>query len=125
MQNGPAWPVPPLAQRLLPDEGTTLFAGAAGAGIDLADVRDLHLLTAKPFLYVFNCDVASLDDTALRESLCRASAAFAKTDLPGREDRGGAGRAAGGGRGRKLAAKVELGEARTPWQARAAFTHWA
>jgi GTP-binding protein YchF len=56
------------AQRLL-DEGTTLFAGAAGAGIDLADLRDLHLLTAKPFLYVFNCDVASLDDTALRESL--------------------------------------------------------
>jgi GTP-binding protein YchF len=56
------------AQRLL-DEGTTLFAGAAGAGIDLADVRDLHLLTAKPFLFVFNCDAASLDDTSQRTAL--------------------------------------------------------
>jgi ribosome-binding ATPase len=56
------------AQRLL-DDGTALFAGAADAGIDLTDVRDLHLLTAKPFLYVFNCDVASLDDTAQREAL--------------------------------------------------------
>ncbi len=56
------------AQRLL-DEGTTLFAGAAGAGIDLGDVRDLHLLTAKPFLYVFNCDAEGLDDAEQREAL--------------------------------------------------------
>ena len=38
------------------DGGNTLFAGAAAAGIDLADLRDLQLLTAKPFLYVFNID---------------------------------------------------------------------
>ena len=44
------------------DGGTTLFAGAAGAGIDLADLRELHLLTAKPFLYVFNVDEAELAD---------------------------------------------------------------
>jgi hypothetical protein len=56
------------AQRLL-DDGTTLFAGAAEAGLDLADVRDLHLLTAKPFLYVFNCDPQALDDAAQRAAL--------------------------------------------------------
>ena len=56
------------AQRLL-DTGTTLRAGAASAGIDLADLRDLHLLTAKPFLYVFNSDVGELGDEALRKRL--------------------------------------------------------
>src|SRR6202042_1795873 len=56
------------AQQLL-DGGTTLFAGAAGAGIDLADLRDLHLLTAKPFLYVFNMDEAGLADEDLRAKL--------------------------------------------------------
>ena len=56
------------AQKLL-DTGTTLFAGAASAGIDVADLRDLHLLTAKPFLYVFNVDEAELADEALRTSL--------------------------------------------------------
>src|SRR5690349_5275306 len=35
------------------DGGTTLYAGAKGAGIDPKDLRELHLLTAKPFLYVF------------------------------------------------------------------------
>ena len=49
------------AQQLL-DGGTTLSAGAAGAGIDLADLRELQLLTAKPFLYVFNVDDAGLAD---------------------------------------------------------------
>jgi ribosome-binding ATPase len=56
------------AQQLL-DGGTTLFAGAEAAGIDLADVRELHLLTAKPFLYVFNEDDAELADEALRKRL--------------------------------------------------------
>jgi GTP-binding protein YchF len=56
------------AQQLL-DGGTTLFAGAAGAGIDPADLRDLHLLTAKPFLYVFNVDEAELGDKELRDRL--------------------------------------------------------
>ncbi len=51
------------------DGGTTLFAGAADAGIDLADVRDLHLLTAKPFLYVFNVDEGGLADKELRDRL--------------------------------------------------------
>jgi ribosome-binding ATPase len=56
------------AERLL-DGGSTLFAGAAAAGIDVADVRELQLLTAKPFLYAFNEDEAELEDKALRERL--------------------------------------------------------
>jgi GTP-binding protein YchF len=56
------------AQRLL-DDGKTLYADASGAGINLADLRDLHLLTAKPFLYVFNVDGAGLEDKELRDRL--------------------------------------------------------
>jgi ribosome-binding ATPase len=47
------------AAKLL-NEGTTLYAGAAAAGIDAAELRELHLLTAKPFLYVFNVDEEEL-----------------------------------------------------------------
>jgi GTP-binding protein YchF len=56
------------AQRLL-DSGTALIAGAAAAKIDLHALRELHLLTAKPFLYVFNVDVAELADDDLRKRL--------------------------------------------------------
>jgi ribosome-binding ATPase len=56
------------AQQLL-DGGSTLFAGAAAAGIDLADLSELHLLTAKPFIYVFNEDERELTDTELRKRL--------------------------------------------------------
>ena len=56
------------AQRLLND-GKTLHTGASGAGIDLADLRELHLLTAKPFLYVFNVDSAGLEDKELQDRL--------------------------------------------------------
>ncbi|HEY0719190.1 MAG TPA: GTPase, partial [Streptosporangiaceae bacterium] len=58
------------AQQLL-DSGTTLFSGAAAAGIDPADLRELHLLTAKPFIYVFNADSDELADPALRERLAK------------------------------------------------------
>jgi GTP-binding protein YchF len=58
------------AQALL-DTGTTLFVGAAEAGIDLANLRELQLLTAKPFVYVFNEDDAELGDTALRDRLAK------------------------------------------------------
>lgn len=47
------------AQQVL-DGGTALYAGAAAAGIDLADLRELNLLTAKPFLQVFNVDESEL-----------------------------------------------------------------
>jgi len=53
------------AQRLL-DGGTAL---SAVAGIDLRALRELHLLTAKPFLYAFNVDVAELADEDLRKRL--------------------------------------------------------
>ncbi|HEX2315345.1 MAG TPA: redox-regulated ATPase YchF [Thermomonospora sp.] len=56
------------AQKVL-DGGTTLFAGAEPAGIDLALLRELQLLTAKPFLYVFNLDEDELTDEALRGRL--------------------------------------------------------
>jgi GTP-binding protein YchF len=51
------------------DAGQTLWAGASAAGISLPDLRELHLLTAKPFLYVFNADVADLSDDALKKQL--------------------------------------------------------
>jgi hypothetical protein len=46
------------------DGGTTLFKG-----ISLHDLRELHLMTAKPFLYVFNMDVGDLSDAALAKQL--------------------------------------------------------
>jgi GTP-binding protein YchF len=49
--------------------GTTLFRGAKKAGISLSDLRELHLMTAKPFLYVFNMDVGDLSDSALQKQL--------------------------------------------------------
>ncbi len=58
------------AQQLL-DTGTTLFAGAAATGIDLGCLRDLSLLTAKPFLYVFNVDDEELADDSLRDRLAK------------------------------------------------------
>jgi GTP-binding protein YchF len=68
------------AARDLLDGGTTLYAGAAGAGIDLAELGELHLLTGKPFLYVFNVDEAELADAAhldrLRAIVAPAEAIF-------------------------------------------------
>ena len=52
------------AEKVLND-GTTLYA----SGLDLAPLRELHLLTAKPFLYVFNLDESELGDAALRSRL--------------------------------------------------------
>jgi ribosome-binding ATPase len=61
------------AQRLL-DSGTPLSAGAAAAGTLLDEsgvraLRELQLLTAKPFLYVFNMDTPELADEDLRKRL--------------------------------------------------------
>ncbi len=67
------------AQRIL-EAGTTLFQGAAAEGLDLADVASLQLMTAKPFIYVFNTDDAGLADAdrqaALRELVAPAQAIF-------------------------------------------------
>jgi GTP-binding protein YchF len=45
--------------------GRTIFA----AGLDRGPLRELFLLTAKPFLYVFNCDTDELADEALKTRL--------------------------------------------------------
>ena len=41
----------------------------SSSGLDLDLLRELHLLTAKPFLYVFNVDAAELNDGELRTKL--------------------------------------------------------
>jgi len=56
------------AQALL-EKGTTLHAGADAAGIEVAAIRELSLLTAKPFVYVFNVDESGLTDRATQDEL--------------------------------------------------------
>lgn len=41
----------------------------SGSDVDLSALAELHLMTAKPFIYVFNVDAAELDDAVLRKSL--------------------------------------------------------
>jgi ribosome-binding ATPase len=53
------------AARELLNNGTTLFA----AKVDAAPLRELTLLTTKPFLYVFNADEGVLTDEAKRKEL--------------------------------------------------------
>ncbi len=51
------------------ETGTTLFGGAAAAGLDPDRVAELQLMTSKPFIYVFNTDDAGLADTAMQADL--------------------------------------------------------
>ncbi|WP_291793736.1 DUF933 domain-containing protein, partial [Brevibacterium sp.] len=55
--------------KTLLEDGTTLFHGAAGAGIDVSELRELQLMTAKPFIYVFNTDEDGLADEAMQQEL--------------------------------------------------------
>ena len=57
------------AQAVL-DGGRTVFA----AGLDREPLRELFLLTAKPFLYVFNCDAEELADADLLDRMRAAVA---------------------------------------------------
>lgn len=57
------------AAAALLNEGTTLYAGAAAAGIDADELRELHLLTGKPFLYVFNVDEEELGNAEFLDEL--------------------------------------------------------
>jgi len=72
----PAHEAAVAAQQVL-NQGTTLFAGAAGAAAVLCE---LNLLTTKPFLYVFNADEAVLSDETriaeLRALVAPADAVF-------------------------------------------------
>ncbi|MDP9797715.1 GTP-binding protein YchF [Catenuloplanes nepalensis] len=62
------------------DGGTTLYAGAAKAGIEIELLHELHLLTSKPFLYVFNVDEEELANAeflaSLRDLVAPAEAVF-------------------------------------------------
>jgi len=60
-----------VANALL-DSGRTLFS--ARDSLDLPALKELSLLTAKPFLYVFNADEAMLTDGARRAELTAAVA---------------------------------------------------
>jgi GTP-binding protein YchF len=65
-----------VAAQAVLDSGKTLFA----AGVDAALLRELNLMTTKPFLYVFNADEAVLTDDArkaeLRAMVAPADAVF-------------------------------------------------
>ena len=67
-----------VAAQAVLDQGTTLFA--AGKKVDAALLRELNLLTTKPFLYVFNADESVLGDDAkmaeLRAMVAPADAVF-------------------------------------------------
>lgn len=56
-----------LAAQAVLEEGRTLFA----AGVDTAPIRELGLLTAKPFLYVFNVDEDQLTDEAFQAEMSK------------------------------------------------------
>ena len=47
------------------DSGQTVF----GAGLDLEHLRELYLLTAKPFIYVFNLDEDEFANDALKKQM--------------------------------------------------------
>src|SRR5699024_5707970 len=67
------------AQALL-EAGTLVSAGAAAAGLDPEHLETFQLMTAKPFIYVFNTDDDGLADDAmqaqLRELVAPAEAIF-------------------------------------------------
>ena len=67
--------------RALLDQGTTVFA----SGIDPAPLRELFLLTAKPFLYVINVDEDELSDeefkARMRAMVAPAEAVFLDAKL--------------------------------------------
>ncbi len=64
-----------VAQTVL-ESGT----GAFNAGLDMEHLKDLHLLSAKPLLFVFNCDTDELGDedlkTRMRDLVAPAEAIF-------------------------------------------------
>jgi hypothetical protein len=51
------------------DAGGTISAAAARGEVDLELLADLHLLSAKPFVYVFNVDEGELGDEDRRREL--------------------------------------------------------
>jgi len=60
---------PKLAAMLAAQEVLNGGTGVFQAGLDITLLRDLFLLTAKPYLYVFNMDAGELSDEALKSRL--------------------------------------------------------
>ena len=58
-----------IKSKALLETGKTLYQGGEAAGIDLDAVRELQLMTAKPFIYVFNTDEEGLADTSSQQAL--------------------------------------------------------
>jgi GTP-binding protein YchF len=58
-----------LAAQAVLDDGRTLYAATAADDVDLAQLKELGLLTTKPFLYVFNVDETVLTDEARKDEL--------------------------------------------------------
>ena len=57
------------AARAVLDAGRTVSSAVAAGEIDAALLRDLHLLTAKPFLYVFNVNEDHIADEKMHAEL--------------------------------------------------------
>ena len=51
------------------DAGRTIASAVAAGEIDPGPLAELHLLSAKPFIYVFNVDEGALGDPAVRDGL--------------------------------------------------------
>ncbi len=51
------------------EAGTPVIALCQSGAIDRALIRELSLLTAKPYIYVFNCDTDELADEALKDKM--------------------------------------------------------
>jgi GTP-binding protein YchF len=69
-----------VAARVL-NEGRTISSAAAAGEVDPHLLYDLHLLTAKPFIYVFNVDEDALGDEDEKERLTSAVAPAASIVL--------------------------------------------
>ena len=57
------------AARGVLDDGRTIWSASQAGELDPAPLADLHLLSAKPFIYVFNIDEAALGDDRRRSEL--------------------------------------------------------
>ncbi|MHB1583375.1 MAG: redox-regulated ATPase YchF [Acidimicrobiales bacterium] len=55
--------------RAVLDDGRTVWSAVQAGELDPAPLADLHLLSAKPFIYVFNIDEAALGDDRRRSEL--------------------------------------------------------
>ncbi len=61
--------VPVLEETQKAKEALEAGTGVLKAGLDLDLLRDLHLMTSKRFIYVFNCDADELNDEELKDRM--------------------------------------------------------